>query len=64
MTANLGRIVTVYKFNKLFHIAWDKAMVPSTIRAGFKATGVYPLEQYTLKRGEKPLDTYLYSLVH
>ena len=60
MIANPGWLVTV---NKLFHISWDKATIPSTIRAGFKATGVYPLDWYTLKRGEKPL-TCLYSLVH
>ena len=37
MTANPGKLVTVYQFNKLFHDAWDKAMIPSTIRSSFKA---------------------------
>ena len=49
MTANSGRLVTLYQFNKLFHDAWDKAMIPSTIRAGFKATGVYPVDRYAVK---------------
>ena len=42
MTANPGKFVTVYQFNKVFHDAWDKAMIPSTIHSGFKPTGVYP----------------------
>ena len=49
MTANPGKLVTVYQFNQLFHKAWDKAMIPSTIRAGFKATGVYPVDRYAVK---------------
>ena len=49
MTANPGKLVTVYQFNKLFHDAWDKAMIPSTIRSGFKATGVYPVDRYAVE---------------
>ena len=41
--------MTVYTFNQLFHTAWDKAMTPDTIRSGFKATGVYPVNRHAVK---------------
>ena len=50
MTANPGRIVTVYTFNQLFHTAWDKVMTLDTIHSGFRATGVYPANRHDILR--------------
>lgn len=43
MQTNPGRIVTKYQFSELLNKAWTKTMVPSTICAGFKKSGVFPL---------------------
>ena len=42
MSSHPGKTVTIYNFNQLFSQAWYQAMVPRTIMAGFRATGVYP----------------------
>ena len=44
MANNPGRVVTRFQFSDFFSRAWAKAMVPKNICAGFKGTGVYPLD--------------------
>ena len=45
MSSNPGRLITIYQFSTLFLSAWSKVMTPKTIVSGFKATGVFPLDQ-------------------
>ena len=45
MGSHPGRIVTIYQFSQLFATAWRQAMTPSTIVAGFKTTGVFPINR-------------------
>ncbi|CAI7996987.1 Tigger transposable element-derived protein 6 [Geodia barretti] len=45
MSANPGRLITIYQFSSLFSLAWSRAMTPQTIVSGFKATGVFPLNR-------------------
>ena len=44
MAKNKGKLVTRFQFSELFSQAWARTMVPRNICAGFKATGVYPLD--------------------
>ena len=44
MGKNIGKVVTRFQFSELFSRAWARAMIPHNICAGFKATGVYPLD--------------------
>ena len=37
------RVIRKSKFGKIFLRAWAKAPTPSSIIAGFKATGIYPV---------------------
>ena len=48
LSANPGKVITHYQFGAIFHNARRRAMTPSNIAAGFKITGVYPLDQYQL----------------
>ncbi len=58
MSANPGKIVTLYQFSSLFSATWAKAMVPKTIASGFKAAGVFPLDRRAIKiPGENPAVT-------
>ena len=43
MFAHPGRVVTKFQFSSLFRQAWSKGMSIDNICAGFKQTGVYPL---------------------
>ena len=43
MKDNPGKVVTKYSFSGLLRQAWEKTMTPSTIMAGFRRGGVYPL---------------------
>ena len=36
------RTLTKQRFGKIFTEAWDKAATPANIKAGFRATGIYP----------------------
>ena len=56
MLANPGKVVTRFQFSFLFGHAWMKAMTPLNIVAGFKVTGVYPIDRYRLlpKSPSKP----------
>ena len=48
MSANPCRLITIYQFSFLFSASWSKAMTPQTIAAGFRATGVFPLNRRTI----------------
>ena len=45
MSANPGKIVTIYQFSKLFASAFTKAFTPRNITSSFRVTGVYPLNR-------------------
>ena len=49
MSSYPGRTVTIYNFSKIFSQAWYQAMVPKTIMAGFRATGVYPFNRRAIR---------------
>ena len=48
MVNNPGKIVTRYQFSFLFNHAWMKAMTPNNIIAGFRVTGVYPVDRHKI----------------
>ena len=37
-----GRVITKAEFFPVFNIAWNRAMTPANIKAGFKRTGIWP----------------------
>lgn len=43
MKDNPGKVVTKYSFSGLLSQAWEKTMIPSTIMAGLRRCGMYPL---------------------
>ena len=45
MSSHPGKTVTIYNFSKIFSQAWYQTMIPRTIMAGFRATGVYPFNR-------------------
>ena len=45
MSKNPGKVMNQFVFYKLLHEAWTRAMTSLTIKAGFRATGIYPLNQ-------------------
>ena len=48
LCANPGKVITHYQFGAIFSKAWAQAMTPSNIMAGFKITGVYPVNCFAL----------------
>ena len=42
---NPGKVVTRFTFSKLFHESWTRAMTLSNVQAGFRCTGIYPLDR-------------------
>ena len=46
---NPSRVITKYEFSSLFSKAWYSAFTPSNIIAGFRATGIYPLNRDAIK---------------
>ena len=42
LTKNPGRVIWKYNFPPLFRKAWEKAMTPGNICAGFEDAGIYP----------------------
>ena len=45
---NPGKVVTRFQFSSLFGQAWQKAMTPENIMAGFRVTGVYPTDRFRI----------------
>lgn len=46
LSRNPGRGITRYDFSSLFSEAWIEAMTPKNIMAGFRTTGVYPVNRH------------------
>nr|CAH7760031.1 unnamed protein product [Callosobruchus chinensis] len=42
LTTNPGKALTKMRFGEIFNTVWLKAMTPSNIISGFRATGIYP----------------------
>ena len=45
---NPGKVVTRYQFSQLFGRAWMRAMIPNNIVAGFRVTGVFPVDRFKI----------------
>ena len=45
MSLHPGKTVTIYNFSKIFSQAWYQTVIPRTIMAGFRATGVCPFNR-------------------
>ena len=50
MSCNPGKAVNRFNFTEIFSRAWTKAMTPANIVAGFRSTGIYPLNRYAVLR--------------
>ncbi len=48
LSKNPGKVITHYHFGAIFSNAWKRAMTSTNIMAGFKLSGVYPLNRYAL----------------
>jgi len=59
LTQNPGKVVTRFSFSALFTEAWQKSMTMPNIIAGFRATGLYPLDRSRLK---EPTSMSIHSL--
>ena len=45
MSSNPGKSVTKFQFSELFNEAWLQSMTVANITAGFRITGIYPLNR-------------------
>ena len=45
LTTNPGQVVTRYEFSQLFSKAWMSSMTIPNVLAGFRVTGIYPLDR-------------------
>ena len=50
---NPGRVITRYDFSPLFSEAWIESMTPKNILAGFRVTGVHPLNRHAFDADHK-----------
>ena len=62
---NAGKVVTRYTFSRLLNTAWMNSMTIKNIMAGFKVTGIYPLNRDAVLDKIQPIsslpeDTGLY----
>ena len=48
-----------FTFSKLFHEAWTRAMTLSNVQAGFRCTGIYPLDRNVVVPKSKEVPTSL-----
>ncbi|XP_050304697.1 uncharacterized protein LOC126742166 [Anthonomus grandis grandis] len=55
---NPGKAITKMRFGEIFTPVWFKAMIPSNIISGFKATGIYPFRPEAI-----PEEAYALSLI-
>ena len=53
LTQNPGRVITRYDFSPLFSEAWIEAMTPKNILAGFRITGIHPLNRHAFDPDHK-----------
>ena len=49
MSSNPGHVINRFSFSEIFSKSWKKAMIPSTISSGFRASGVYPFNRAAVK---------------
>ena len=49
LSSNPGHVINQFSFSEIFSKSWKKAMIPSTISSGFKATGVFPFNRAAVK---------------
>ena len=49
---NPGKVITKFQFSELLSKAWLKPMTPENVMAGFRTTGVYPLNPSAIKPTE------------
>ena len=50
MSCNPGKAVNRLNSIEIFSRAWTKALTPANIVAGFRSTGIYPLNRYAVLR--------------
>ena len=48
MTDNPGKVVTKFQFSAIFSRAWTRSMTVANITAGFRITGIHPLNRNAL----------------
>ena len=48
LTANPGQVVTCYNFSALLRKAWEASMVIPNVLAGFRVTGIFPVDRDVL----------------
>ena len=48
MSEHPGRVVTKFQFSALFTRAWGRSMTMANVTAGFRVTGIYPLNRNVL----------------
>jgi len=49
MAMNPGKVINRYNFTEIFARAWTRAMSPSNVVAGFRCTGICPLDRSAIK---------------
>ena len=49
MAKDPGRVIKRADFGEIFSAAWYEAMTPKNITAGFRATGIYPLNRRAIR---------------
>lgn len=64
LTMNPGKVVTIYQFSMLFSQAWMKSMTVSNICAGFRVTGVHPLNRDVFSPMEDPTSEREWTSFH
>ena len=62
MAENPGKVVSRYSFCSVFAIAWLQAMSMKNIIAGFKVTGIFPIDSCKLIHFESPNPSRLQSV--
>ena len=58
MSTNPGKVINRFNFTQIFSTAWTKAMTPANIVAGFRSTGIYPLNRYAVLRHLQPVEDH------
>ena len=48
MSEHPGKVVTKFQFSTLFNRAWTRSMTMANVAAGFRVTGIYPLNRHVL----------------
>ena len=56
MCANPGKVINRFNFAQIFSTAWTRAMTPANIVAGFRSTGIFPLNRYAVLRHLQPVE--------